>query len=83
MDGAEEMLKVIVIAALTAALAAGTPTAGAKPCQGVYNQSGCQPAPWPGQMQDTWNIPGSYGGWVNTPIACNPRTTKCEMWAQP
>lgn len=77
------MMKLIVSAALTAATIALAAPAGADPCQGVYNQSGCKPAPWNGQMQDTWNIPGSYGGWVNTPIACDPRTAKCAMWAQP
>lgn len=59
------------------------PQAGASPCVGVLNQSGCQPAPWNGQLMDTWNIPGSYGGWVNTPVACDPITTQCRMWAQP
>lgn len=72
-----------LIAAAIAAAAITTPHAHATPCQGVYNQSGCQPAPWNGQLMDTWNIPGSYGGWVNTPIRCNPQTAKCEMWAQP
>jgi len=50
---------------------------------GVLNQSGCQPAPWNGQLMNTWDIPGSYGGWVNTPVACDPITTRCRMWAQP
>ena len=57
--------------------------ASASPCVGVLNQSGCQPAPWNGQLMDTWDIPGSYGGWVNTPVACDPITTQCRMWAQP
>lgn len=68
------------VAATHIALAA--PVA-AQPCQGVLNQSGCQPAPWNGQLMDTWNIPGTYGGWVNTPIMCDPQTTKCRTWAQP
>ena len=67
-----------VLAALSSAQAAS-----ASPCVGVLNQSGCQPAPWNGQLMDTWDIPGSYGGWVNTPVACDPITTQCRMWAQP
>ncbi|MEI7915576.1 MAG: hypothetical protein WCH82_12575 [Mycobacteriaceae bacterium] len=59
------------------------PGASASPCVGVLNQSGCQPAPWNGQLMNTWDIPGSYGGWVNTPVACDPITTQCRMWAQP
>lgn len=55
----------------------------AEPCTGVYNQGSCRPAPWNGQQMDTWNIPGTYGGWTNNPVACNPLTTKCVMWGQP
>lgn len=73
----------LALAALTAALTLSAPTAGATPCQGVLNQSGCQPAPWNGQQMDTWNVPNSYGGWVNTPVACDPQTARCVMWGQP
>ena len=27
-------------------------------CVGVMNQSGCNPAPWNGQLMETWNTPG-------------------------
>lgn len=77
------MIKLVVCAALTAAAIAVAAPAAADPCQGVMRQSGCNPAPWNGQQQDTWNIPGTYGGWTNTPVACNPQTAKCVMWAQP
>lgn len=60
-----------------------SPVAGAEPCQGVLNQGGCKPAPWNGQLQDTWNTPGYYGGWTNGPVRCDPFTTKCVGWAQP
>ena len=59
------------------------PIAGADPCTGVMNQGGCKPAPWNGQLQDTWNVPGYYGGWTNGPVQCDPFTTKCVGWAQP
>ena len=76
-------MKLILCAALAATLTALAPPAGASPCQGVINQSGCNPAPWNGQLMDTWNIPNTYGGWTNTPVACDPQTAKCVMWAQP
>lgn len=76
-------MKLALCAALTALTIAATPTAGADPCQGVMNQSGCRPAPWNGQQMDTWNIPGTYGGWTNTPVMCDPQTAKCAMWGQP
>ena len=75
-------MKLALGVALAAALLCAPP-ATADTCQGVYNQSGCHPAPWNGQLQDTWNMPGTYGGWVNTPIACNPQTAHCTTWAQP
>lgn len=59
------------------------PVACAEPCTGVMNQGGCKPAPWNGQLQDSWNLPGYYGGWNNGPIQCDPLTTRCKGWAQP
>lgn len=52
-------------------------------CVGVLNQSGCRPAPWNGQLMETWNTPGYYGGWTNGPVACDPFTRQCRGWAQP
>lgn len=74
-------LVIVCVAMLFGMLSA--PAASALPCQGVLNQSNCQPAPWNGQLQDTWNTPGYYGGWTNGPVQCNPFTTRCVGWAQP
>jgi hypothetical protein len=52
-------------------------------CVGVLNQSGCKPAPWNGQLMETWNTPGYYGGWTNGPVTCDPFTRQCRGWAQP
>ena len=52
-------------------------------CVGVLNQSGCKPAPWNGQLMETWNTPGYYGGWTNGPVACDPFTRQCRGWVQP
>ena len=52
-------------------------------CVGVMNPSGCNPAPWNGQLMETWNTPGYYGGWTNGPVACDPFTLQCRGWVQP
>jgi len=70
--------------AVAAAMVMTAPTAGADiVCVGVMNQSGCNPAPWNGQLMETWNTPGYYGGWTNGPVACDPFTRQCRGWAQP
>ena len=74
----------IVLGGLLAAILAGCPPASADGvCTGVLNQGGCQPAPWNGQLMDTWNVPGTYGGWTSDPVACDPATRQCRLWAQP
>lgn len=51
------------------------------PCDnGYYCQ---QPPPWNGQLQETWNTPGLYGGWGNGPRICDPRTLQCAYIAIP
>ena len=73
-----------ICVAATAAAVLCAPQAAASPvCVGVLNQSGCQPAPWNGQLMETWNTPGYYGGWTNGPVACDPFTRQCRGWAQP
>lgn len=74
---------VIAIAATAGALLAAPPASADTPCVGVLNQSGCQPAPWNGQLMQTWNTPGYYGGWTNGPVMCDPFTTQCRGFAQP
>lgn len=77
-----------LIAAASVAVAVGplgAPVAAADTnvCVGVLNQSGCKPAPWNGQLMETWNTPGYYGGWTNGPVMCDPFTRQCRGWAQP
>ncbi len=73
----------IVLTAFAAALPGAPPAVASPVCVGVLNQSGCQPAPWNGQLMETWNTPGYYGGWTNTPVMCDPFTRQCRGWAQP
>lgn len=57
-----------------------TPQAEASPtCTNPYT---CNTNPvWPGQLQDTWNLPGIYGGWTNDPVYCNPMNRQCGIYA--
>ena len=73
------------LVAAAATVVAGAPEALADNtvCVGVLNQSGCNPAPWNGQLMQTWNTPGYYGGWTNGPVSCDPFTRQCRGWAQP
>lgn len=73
----------LVAAAVAAGLLSSPASSADNTCVGVLSQGGCQPAPWNGQLMDTWNIPGYYGGWTNGPVMCDPFTTKCRGWAQP
>ena len=74
-----------VLAATIGAMGVGAPGAAADStvCVGVLNQSSCKPTPWNGQLMETWNTPGYYGGWTNGPVACDPFTRQCRGWVQP
>lgn len=75
---------VVAFSAIAAGALCAAPDALADTaCVGVLNQSGCKPAPWNGQLMETWNTPGYYGGWTNGPVACDPFTRQCRGWAQP
>ena len=73
----------VVVVAVVAGVTRAHPAEASPACVGVLNQGGCQPAPWNGQLMDTWNTPGYYGGRTNGPVMCDPFTTKCRGWAQP
>ncbi|MCX6483390.1 MAG: hypothetical protein NT146_09000 [Mycobacterium sp.] len=73
----------LIGAAVAMVIAAPNALADNNVCVGVMNQSGCKPAPWNGQLMETWNTPGYYGGWTNGPVACDPFTRQCRGWAQP
>jgi hypothetical protein len=39
----------------------------------------CQPPPpWNGQLMQTWDTPGYYGGWTTGPVQCDPFTLECR-----
>lgn len=43
----------------------------------------CQYMPNPyndGPLMLTGNVPGTYGGWTNLPVMCNPASYRCEQY---
>lgn len=79
------VVRLMVAVAIALAVAVlGAPTAQAGPmCVGVLSQDGCTPGPWNGQLMETWNTPGYYGGWTNGPVMCDPSTRQCRGFVQP
>lgn len=77
------MVTVVTVGAMIGVLSAPPQASADSVCVGVLNQGGCRPAPWNGQLMETWNTPGYYGGWTNGPVACDPFTRQCRGWAQP
>jgi hypothetical protein len=69
------MMKRTLFSAFAAALAFGflgaAPAAHAEPrClfQGDWDCSG--PPKYNGPLQNTWDVPGTYGGWTQLPLLC-------------
>ena len=69
------MMRRAFFAATAAALALGgivtAAQAGAEPrClfQGDWNCDG--PPQYNGPLQNTWDVPGTYGGWTQLPLLC-------------
>ena len=77
------MIVASMIATVSAMVIAAPNALADNVCVGVMNQSGCNPAPWNGQLMETRNTPGYYGGWTNGPVSCDPFTRQCRGWAQP
>lgn len=52
-----------------------------------YCEQNCTDTPghpsWPGQLMQTWDTPGTYGGWTNDPLLCDPTTQQCRIVSQP
>jgi hypothetical protein len=60
-----------VATALTFGVIASPPAAKAEPrClfQGDWDCSG--PPRYNGPLQNTWDVPGTYGGWTQLPLLC-------------
>jgi hypothetical protein len=60
-----------VAAALTLGFIASPPAATAEPSclfQGDWDCYG--PPQYNGPLQNTWDVPGTYGGWTQLPLLC-------------
>jgi hypothetical protein len=68
-------MKRILTAVAASALALGflgsAPTAVAEPRCGFQGDWDCYgPPQYNGPLQNTWDVPGTYGGWTQLPLLC-------------
>lgn len=69
---------VCAVAAVAGVLAA--PAAQAEPPCAAYDTCKYMPNPnYDGPLMDTWNVPGTYGGWTTNPLICDPITRECRQ----
>jgi hypothetical protein len=78
------MIKPVLLATLALAslgvLAA--PVAHADPPCAAFDTCQYMPNPYyDGPLMPTWDTPGTYGGWTNLPVMCDPITYKCRQYA--
>ncbi len=77
---AVKLLGAVVLAGAAMSLLAAAPADADPPCA-RFNT--CQSIPNPyngGPLMPTWNVPGTYGGWTNLPVMCNPATYRYEQY---
>lgn len=48
------------------------------PCA-MFDTCKYMPNPVDGPQMPVWDTPGTYGGWTNLPILCDPGTYKCRQ----
>lgn len=74
------LLKASALAAFgTLALA---PTASATPPCATFGVCQYEPNPYNnGPLMPTWDTPGTYGGWTNLPVLCDPASYGCRQVA--
>jgi hypothetical protein len=59
---------------------AGVATADAPPCA-AFDTCRYMPNPYyDGPLLQTWNVPGTYGGWTTLPVRCDPLTYSCQTY---
>lgn len=70
----------VVLAAAAMGVVATAPAHAGPPCA-RFNTCQYMPNPYnDGPLMPTWGVPGSYGGWTNLPVMCNPATYRCEQY---
>lgn len=75
MSTARTALAALALAALGTITA---PTGHADPPCARFNICQYQPG-YNGPQLDTWNVPGTYGGWTTNPLLCDPITRQCRQ----
>lgn len=73
-----------LVAAIAAAGAAMSitvaPAAEAAPRCLFVGDWNCEgPPQYNGPLLPTWNVPGTYGGWTNDPVLCDPIAQTCRI----
>lgn len=69
-----------LVASAAVSLLAAAPAHADPPCA-WFNTCQYMPNPYnDGPLMPTWNVPGTYGGWTNLPVLCNPTTYRCEQY---
>lgn len=67
-----------LIAAALAVLAAPVAHASPPPCA-MFDTCKYMPNPVDGPMMPVWDTPGTYGGWTNLPVLCDPVSYQCRQ----
>ncbi|MEB4211449.1 hypothetical protein [Mycobacterium sp. 94-17] len=77
---AVKLLVAPVFAGAVTSLLAAAPAHADPPCA-RFNTCQYMPNPYnDGPLMPTWNVPGTYGGWTNLPVMCNPATYRCDQY---
>lgn len=76
----------LAVTAVTLAAVGGlawAPTAKADPIDCDFTHTCSYDPPFNGPMPNTWDVPGTYGGWTTLPLICDPITGACRQYVTP
>ncbi|WP_372508662.1 hypothetical protein [Mycobacterium palustre] len=69
-----------VLAAAALGVLSSSPAHADPPCA-AFNTCQYMPNPYnPGPLMPTWDVPGTYGGWTNLPVICDPASYRCQQY---
>lgn len=76
------VLTVLAVFALGLSAAATAEATSPQPPCAAFDTCQYLPNPWyDGPIMPTWDTPGTYGGWTNLPVMCDPATYSCQTYA--
>ncbi|MGO9155852.1 hypothetical protein [Mycobacterium sp.] len=73
-------MSVAVLAGGALGVLAAAPAHAEPPCAYVNT---CQYMPNrynDGPLMPTWDVTGTYGGWTNLPVMCDPASYRCQQY---